>query len=111
MKIKAIFHIDEEEKWGLLLGNVKNLLKEVTDSEIEVVANGVAVRGYLKSDTHFKAEMEGLAGQKVRFCACRNSLRSLQLGQDDLLDFVMIVPAGVKELVERQLDGFAYIKP
>ena len=111
MNIKAIFHIDEEDKWPLLLGNVKNLLKEVNDVEIEVVANAVAVKSYIKSDTHFKAEMEGLVDQKVRFCACRNSLRSLKLGQDDVFDFVAIVPAGVKELVERQLDGYAYIKP
>ena len=111
MNTKAIFHIDEEDKWPLLLGNVKNLLKEVNDAEIEVVANAVAVRGYIKSDNHLKVEMEGLAGRKVRFCACQNSLRSLKVGKDDLFDFVVAVPAGVKEIVERQRDGYAYIKP
>ena len=111
MDIKAIFHIDEEDKWPLLLGNVKNLLREADDAAIEVVANAVAVKGYVNSDTHFKTEMEAFAAQRVRFCACRNSLRSLNLGPDDLYGFVVVVPAGVMALVARQRDGYAYIKP
>ena len=39
---KVIFHITELEKWDSLLANVSNLLKEMSDVqvEIEVLANG-----------------------------------------------------------------------
>ena len=50
MKIKAIFHIDECEKWDLLLTNVENLLKgiDIKDSQVEIVANSKAVMHYKK---------------------------------------------------------------
>ena len=50
MQIKAVFHIDETEKWKLVIGNIKNLIKALTDTpfEIEIVANSVAVFEYKK---------------------------------------------------------------
>ncbi|MCO7125484.1 hypothetical protein NIE88_06835 [Sporolactobacillus shoreicorticis] len=39
----AIFHIDEEEKWPLLLGNVKNLMADNMAVKIEVLANAATV--------------------------------------------------------------------
>jgi len=45
MKIKIVFHIDEMEKWELLIANIKNLANgiNIEDSEVEIVANSKAV--------------------------------------------------------------------
>ncbi|GGL53717.1 hypothetical protein GCM10007968_17170 [Sporolactobacillus putidus] len=40
------FRIDEEEKWPLLLGNVKNLFVDNEALETEVLANASAVHAY-----------------------------------------------------------------
>jgi len=113
MKTKAVFHIDEIEKWGLLLGNVKNLCAgiDIENAEIEVVANSVAVKCYKKKDDEYKDKMEELIRMGIKFCACSNALRNLGIESKDLYEFVIIVPIGVKEIIEKQQIGFAYIKP
>ena len=36
--MRVVFHIDEMNKWPLLLGNVKNFLFIETEATVEVVA-------------------------------------------------------------------------
>ena len=55
--------------------------------------------------------MKVLEEKGVEFIACNNALVANDLDQSIILGFVKIVPAGVLELVERQSDGYAYIKP
>ncbi|TGA98279.1 hypothetical protein E4665_08510 [Sporolactobacillus shoreae] len=105
----VIFHIDEEEKWPLLLGNVKNLLKENMAIEIEVLANAVAVSDYQLEP--FIDQMRNLSQQGVQFVACQNALNAQHIVKNDLPAFVSVVPAGVAELVKKQSSGYAYIKP
>lgn len=111
--MKAVFHIDEIEKWNLLISNVQNLLKALTESmfEIEIVANAAAVKGYLIKDSNFTNELTELSTRGIKICACKNALNGLNIKQDEIFEFVKIVPVGVKELIDKQNDGFAYIKP
>jgi uncharacterized protein len=108
---RILFHIDEMEKWKLLLANVKNLVHAAAPEKvtIEVVANAAAVAYYVKTTGH--PEMDELAASGVLFCACNNALRGLNLDSADLTGYVKVVSAGVKELMERQEDGYGYIKP
>ncbi len=114
---KVIFHINETEKWDVLLGNVTNLLKDMGSDNIEVrvLANGPSVGAY--ADDAKLQKMKELAEKGVKFLACRNSVKNLCSGgqicisEDSLPEFITIVPAGVSELVRRQAEGFAYIKP
>ena len=46
-KLKVLFHVDEMEKWQLTLNNINNFLNGVEEADILVVANAVAVKGYL----------------------------------------------------------------
>ncbi|MBC8529390.1 DsrE family protein [Christensenellaceae bacterium NSJ-44] len=112
--MRVIFHVDEEEKWPLALGNVKNMVaycrQNASAYEIEVVANSQAVLTYRESG-HLEAEMQALSQQGVKFAACQNALRALGISQEELSGFVHPVPAGVVELAQKQAQGFAYIKP
>lgn len=111
-KYNVIFHIDEFAKGGLVLNNISNLIVDMGEEnlEIEMVANGDAVKVLLKGN-EFQPMLEQLALKKVRFCACMNSLRNFKLEKDQLYDFVDVVPAGVGELVRKQASGWAYIRP
>ena len=55
--------------------------------------------------------MKGLADQGVVFAACSNALKGQGIAADRLAPFVAVVPAGVRELADRQMEGYAYIKP
>ncbi len=113
MKIKAVFHIDQNEKWKLLIGNVNNLYKGIDNKRlvITIVANSVAVSMYKERESIFKKELEELHNMGVRICACNNALNGMHIEKSEVMKIVEVVPIGVKEIIDRQLDGFAYIKP
>ncbi len=112
---KVIFHIDELNKWKLLLKNVSNLLDVVGIEKfyIEILANSEAVKVYT-TNTNLEVDinsMVNLNSKGVTFVACNNSLIAYDIKKDDILDFIHIVPVGVLELINKQSDGYAYLKP
>lgn len=111
MSLKVIFHIDEEEKWKLLLANARNLRRDSTDTVIEILANSVAVKELTQSNRAHEQDLSLLAEARVTFCACGHSLKGLGIESGTLFNFVKVVPVGVKELIEKQMAGYAYIKP
>ncbi len=114
MKTKIIFHINETDTWRRVLNNTVNLLASYAEQDlepvVEVLANGEAVRGYLTEGKEVSA-MKELADQGVVFVACNHSLKAQEIAAEQLAAFVTIVPAGIRELADRQMEGFAYIKP
>ena len=112
--IKAIFHVDEMPKWNLTLKNVQNLLQlvDTSTSKVEVLANAEAVRFYAMDDEkELKSQMKNLVQSGVYFAACNNALTAFGIAKEALDPFVTVVPAGVLELIEKQSQGYAYIKP
>lgn len=116
-KYKVVFHVNESNKWSALLANVKNLIKDLGqgNTTIEVVANGVAVVDYVlnmeKDNNNFINKVGDAANNGVKFIACRNSLAGNKIDEILLPSFITIVPAGVTELIKKQAEGYAYIKP
>ena len=113
-KIKVIIHVNTLERWSQALGNAKNLIADLGDTEYDIIllANGESVHYY----THdFEAadlkSLKILSEQGVQFKACQNSLNGNKLVPEDLHSFVQVVPAGITELIKKQHEGFAYVKP
>lgn len=113
-KIKVIIHVNTLERWSHALGNVKNLIADLGDTEYDIImlANGESVHYYTHDFTaaDFKS-LENLSNQGVQFKACQNSLNGNKLVREDLHSFVQVVPAGITELIQKQHEGFAYVKP
>ena len=112
--VKVVFHIDEIDKWHLLLANVRNLINvvDVKASHIVVLANSKAVSVFdgLTQPNHVDAIAE-ISASGVEIQVCKNSLNGLNISQEQLPDVVTVVPVGVLVLIEKQAQGFAYIKP
>jgi len=110
--LKVVIHVDETERWPVAAANAANLLKDVGEGGVltALLANGVAVEG-LVPGSGLAAELAELARKGVEILACRNSLRSLGMAEGDLPGFVRVVPAGITELVRRQQEGWAYVRP
>jgi intracellular sulfur oxidation DsrE/DsrF family protein len=112
---KVIFHIDELNKWKLLLKNVSNLLGAVDINKfiIEVLANSEAVKFYkYNQDLELDINtMEKLNSKGIKFVACNNALIANDINKDDLINFIDVVPVGILELINKQSEGYAYIKP
>lgn len=112
-KYQVIFHIDEIEKSKLVLGNINNLIKDLGEEnlEVELLANSEAVKLMLMDSNGFSEQLKNLKLKNVNFTACANSLHQMSLDKSLLFDFCVVVPSGVGELVIKQTNGYAYIKP
>lgn len=79
-------------------------------AEIELVAQGAVVVA-LASRTPGSSELvAGLEASGVAVAACRNSLVSAGLTVDELYEGVGSVASAVAHLVERQRDGWSYVR-
>ena len=99
-------------KWNLALINARNVRKTYHDDSVgvEVVAYGPGLNMF-HSDSSASQGMQELSRDGVKFLACGNTMRMTGTTRDQLGPAVEIVPAGVIEIMERQRDGYAYIRP
>ena len=112
-KYKVVFHIDEQVKASLVLHNISNLITDLggENLEIEMVANGDAVKVLARSADESRPMLIELVEKQVAFSACANAMRNLGIQKDELFDFVTVVSSGVGEIVKKQTAGWAYIRP
>ena len=110
---RVIFHLNEREKAQMVLSNIENLLNDLGENnvEVELLANAGGLEILTKNFIIHDQQISLLASRNVQFRACSNTMRHLGLNPEDLLPVVKIVPAGVSELVRKQAEGWAYIKP
>ncbi len=115
IRTRVVFHLDadEEKRLVMALNNMANLLKEIPPEEASIclVANGSAVKLFRREVAVLSARVEELAGQGVHFLMCNNSLSNFDIDRNQLVAGCRVTKAGVLELIERQADGHAYIKP
>ncbi len=110
---KVVFQITDGDaaRWMLVLNNVRNLQTVVgKDADIEVVAYGPAIT-LLKTDSPIAARISEAVGANVRVVACENTMASMKLTKAEMLGDVGYVPAGVVEVMRKQQQGYAYIRP
>lgn len=99
----------------LLMRNLQNLRKERPQATIEVVAFGpglslVTQKVDGKENTLGKS-VASLAEGGVKFLACANTMRAMNVKKEDLLPKVGIVPSGIVHVIDRQQEGWAYFAP
>ena len=113
-KYKVIFHIDEDDPFrvNLVLNNINNLIEDLgsEDVELELVAYARGIKIFL-IDSPYAKNMENLADAGVIFAGCSNTIKAMEIKQDELLNSVQIVSSGVGELVKKQSKGWVYIRP
>ena len=113
-KTRVVVQVSEADpaRWNLVLNNVKNLQDDLgaANVEIEVVAYGPGI-GMLKLDAVSNSRVSDAIKAGVRVAACENTMRNQKLARADMHPNVSYVPAGVTEIVQRQRDGWAYLRP
>jgi intracellular sulfur oxidation DsrE/DsrF family protein len=111
---KVVFQVSDADpaKWNLTLNNVRNFQTELPDdeSDLEVVAYGPGI-GMLKGDSPVAHRVADAQKNGVKVIACENTMHSMKLVYADMLPDIGYVPAGVVELVRKQQQGWAYIRP
>ncbi|OGI49079.1 MAG: hypothetical protein A2151_00040 [Candidatus Muproteobacteria bacterium RBG_16_65_34] len=98
--------------WNLALNNAKNVQQELgkDNVNVEIVAYGPGIH-MLKFDSEVGNRMKEATAGGVALVACGNTMKAQKLTTQDLYQDIKVVPAGVVEIMNRQREGWAYIKP
>ena len=103
---------NDPAKWNLALNNAKNLQDDVgaANVEIEIVAYGPGI-SMLKLESPTGSRIADAAKAGIKVTACENTMRGQKLSKDDMLAGISYVPAGVTEIMKKQHEGWAYLRP
>ncbi len=111
---KIVIQVSDNDpaKWNLALNNAKNLQDDVgaANVDIEIVAYGPGI-GMLKLESPTGSRVADAMKAKVKVIACENTMRGQKLSRDDMLPAISYVPAGVTEIMRKQSEGWAYLRP
>ncbi len=103
---------NDPAKWNLALNNAKNVQTDLgaANVDIEIVAYGPGIN-MLKADSIVGNRVDEALAAGVKVVACENTMRNQKLARQDMLPKVDYVMAGVVELMQKQQQGWAYIRP
>lgn len=121
-KHRIVLHLDEAdpERQELVLNNASNINKYYQDKgeevEIEIVAYGPGLTMLVPGKSPVEERVVSIAQnfENVSFQACANTLSKMSQKagkQVELMPQAKMVPSGVVHLVERQEQGWSYIRP
>jgi intracellular sulfur oxidation DsrE/DsrF family protein len=98
--------------WNLALNNAKNIQKEVgkDNVDLEIVAYGPGIN-MLKVDSEVANRIDEAVDSGVQVVACQNTMRGMTLNQDDMNAKIGYVASGVVEIMRREQQGYAYLRP
>ena len=113
-KNRVVIQVSDAEpaKWNLALNNARNLQSDLgaANVEIEIVAYGPGL-SMLKRDSAVAPRVDEALTSGVKIFACGNTMRAQKLSQPDMLPSISFVDAGVVEIMQKQQQGWAYIRP
>lgn len=91
--------------------HVKMMSKAYPDSKFEMVMYSGAYGMVVKGESTVSEEMEALAENKnVDFVVCQASLNRHKIDASQLVAGVRAVPDGILEIIQKQGQGWGYIK-
>lgn len=99
-------------KWEMALINARNVRKAYGDKpmEVEIVAYGPGLN-MLRKDSPVSTGLEDAQRDGVKLLACGNTMRMTKTTREDLNWLVDVVPAGIVEIMQKQNEGYAYVRP
>jgi intracellular sulfur oxidation DsrE/DsrF family protein len=103
---------DSVSTWNQALNVVKNIQteygKDMVDVELVVFGNGA---GLLKFDSQLANRIDDTMASGAKVVMCQNSMRARKLTEADMHAGIGFVKAGVVEIIEKQKQGWAVLRP
>jgi uncharacterized protein len=113
-KQRVIFQVSDNDpvKWGLALNNATNVQADLGKDkvQIEIVAYGPGLE-MLKAESKVADRLAGALDENVGLIACENTMTNTKVTKDDMYSGIAYVKAGVTHLMQRQQQGWSYIRP
>jgi uncharacterized protein len=111
----AIYQLDNNDTKVIekTIRNINNALKDprlAGKLQIELVVFSGGTDALLKG-SKYEDDVKALVEKGVIVAQCGNTLKERNINRDQLYDFIALVPSGNGELIIRQGEGWAVIKP
>lgn len=102
----------DPKTWNQALNVVRNVQEEYgkgkVDIEVVVFGNGA---GLLQFDSPLASRIEDTLAAGANVYMCENTMRGRKLTRQDMLPKIGYVKAGVIEIIEKQKQGWAVVRP
>ncbi|MBT5935788.1 DsrE family protein [Sulfurimonas sp.] len=112
---KIVFGISDGTPHSLdhLLSVANNVLKFYGPENVmmKIVAYSQGMKLLNKNNPVTAVRVDALIQYEVEFVACGNTMRTLKIKEEDLVEGSVIVTAGVVELIESIKNDWTYINP
>lgn len=112
---KVVFSIKSasDEDIHHVLSSANNVLKFYGPENIQmkIVAYYHGIKTLEKKYKDIAVRVDALQQYGVEFIACGNTMTTKKISEDELVDDVEIVTAGIAEVIERVQEGWIYIVP
>ena len=113
-KSKLVLQVSDADpaRWGLALNNAKNVQQELGAGkvDIEIVAYGPGI-GMLKAEAPTANRVAEATQAGIKVVACENTMTTQKLTKADMHAAIGYAPSGVVEIMKRQGEGYAYVRP
>jgi len=112
-KIRVIIQVSEADPrmWAQAINFTENLRELVgkDNVEAEIVALGQGI-GLLKLDSPHGNRVAESLKLGVKITACESTMKRQKLTKGDMLPDIGYAPGGILRIIERQREGWTYIK-
>ncbi len=102
----------DPKTWNQALNVIRNVQaeygKDKVDIELVVFGNG---SGLLKFDSPLANRVDDTLGEGTHVLMCENTMRGQKLTKADMHPKIGYVKAGVIEIIEKQKQGWAVVRP
>ena len=109
-----IFSVTDNDKgkWNLVINNAAAVQRNVgpKDIDVEVVVWGPGIN-MLKLESVVGNRIDELIAKGIKVVACETTMHEMKITPQDMLASAGYVPGGVIELMQKQQQGWAYIRP
>lgn len=106
--MKVIFHVVEQDKWTSVISNVRDLLDNFEDIQIEIIAMSKAAALF---NRYSGVDFQGIIGNpKVNITIGKKALEENRLKEELIPSEIKIEDLVITKIVKLQNEGYAYIR-
>jgi uncharacterized protein len=113
-KQKLVVQMSDAEpaKWNLALNNIKNVQDDLgaANTDIVLVTYGPGI-GMTRFDAPTAGRITEALKAGVKVLVCENTMTNQRVNKADMHPEVGYVKAGASEIMRRQQQGYAYLRP
>jgi hypothetical protein len=111
---KLVLQVSENDPavWNLALNNAENVQQAFGKDKIdvEIVAYGPGLNMF-KDESKVADRLNAALDHNVGLLACGTTMKKMKLTQANLAAGVKVVPGGIIHIMQRQDEGWNYIRP